>query len=225
VLIIALVFSAGLAWDWLALAAVLLGGVHVLDRIGVRLIGLYAVVGSLVWLAFLKAGVHPTVAGVVLGLMTPTVAAPGEAESPLVRLEHGLHLWVAFAIMPLFALANAGVVLSPAGLGDPVAVAVAAGLAVGKPVGILLLCGLAIRVRLSSLPDQVTWGMLAGGACLAGIGFTMALFLNGLAFPAAEFPASEAAGKLGTLAGSVVSAVVGAAVLWTALRRGRPSVV
>lgn len=225
VLIIALVFSAGLAWDWLALAAVLLGGVHVLNRIGVRLIGLYAVVGSLVWLAFLKAGVHPTVAGVMLGLMTPTVAAPGEAESPLVRLEHGLHLWVAFAIMPLFALANAGVVLSPAGLGDPVAVAVAAGLAVGKPVGILLLCGLAIRVRLSSLPDQVTWGMLAGGACLAGIGFTMALFLNGLAFPAAEFPAMEAAGKLGTLAGSVVSAVVGAAVLWTALRRLRPSVV
>jgi NhaA family Na+:H+ antiporter len=186
---------------------------------------LYAVVGFFIWLAFLNGGVHPTVAGVVLGLMTPSAAARGEAESPLERLEHGLHLWVAFVIIPLFALANAGVVLSPAGLGDPVALAVAAGLAVGKPVGILLACGLAIRVGAASLPDRVTWGMLAGAACMAGIGFTMALFLNGLAFPASAFAESAAAGKLGTLAGSLVGAVLGAAVLWRALRRARAAVV
>lgn len=225
VLIIALVFSAALAWHWLGLAAVLLAVTYGLNRIGVRLIGLYAVVGAVIWLAFLKAGVHPTVAGVALGLMTPSSPARGETESPLERLEHGLHLWVAFGIMPLFALANAGVALSPAGLGDPVALAVAVGLAVGKPVGILLLCALAIRAGVASLPDRVTWGMLTGAACLAGIGFTMALFLNGLAFPAAEFPGAQEAGKLGTLAGSLVSAVLGAALLWWALRRARPAVV
>jgi len=223
VLIIALVFSESLAWDWMAMAVAVLGVVYGLNRIGVQPIGLYAVVGTVVWLSFLKAGVHPTVAGVVLGLMTPTGAAPGGSESPLERLEHGLHLWVAFVIMPLFALANAGVAVSAAGLGEPVAIAVATGLAVGKPLGILLLSVLAIRTGVSRLPDGVTWGMLAGGACLAGIGFTMALFLNGLAFPGGEFADSEAAGKLGTLAGSLVSAVLGAVVLRAALRVRRPA--
>jgi Na+:H+ antiporter, NhaA family len=209
-------------------------------------------------LAFLQSGVHPTVAGVLLGLLTPAGAWVGqktladvllaawqrasregtessgarahvertqfaarEAVSPLQRLDDGLHPWVAFVIMPLFALANAGVVLSPSSLGEPVAVAIAAGLAIGKPVGILLLCGLAVRLRVTSLPDGVTWGMLAGGACLAGIGFTMALFLNTLAFPVAHFPADEAAGKIGTLAGSVVSAALGSMVLASALRHTR----
>lgn len=135
------------------------------------------------------------------------------------RLEDGLHLWVAFGIMPVFALANAGVVLSPSSLGEPVAIAVAAGLATGKPIGIMVLCLLAVRSRVTSLPEGVTWGMLAGGACLAGIGFTMALFLTALAFPVADFPVNEAAGKIGTLAGSLVSAVLGAVVLSSALRR------
>jgi NhaA family Na+:H+ antiporter len=92
-------------------------------------------------------------------------------------------------------------------------------LALGKPVGILLLCGLAVRLRVTSLPEGVTWGMLVGGACLAGIGFTMALTLNALAFPLPEYAASETAGKIGTLAGSVVSAALGAVVLSSALRR------
>jgi NhaA family Na+:H+ antiporter len=148
-----------------------------------------------------------------------TAFAAREAASPLQRLEDGLHPWVAFVIMPLFALANAGVVLSPSRLTEPVAVAVAAALVIGKPVGILLLCALAVRLRVTSLPDGVTWGMLAGGACLAGIGFTMALFLNTLAFPVTDFPADEAAGKIGTLAGSVVSAALGSLVLASALRR------
>ena len=148
-----------------------------------------------------------------------TEFAAREAVSPLQRLEDGLHPWVAFVIMPLFAFANAGVLLSPSSLREPVAVAAAAGLVIGKPVGILLLCGLAVRARLTSLPDGVTWGMLTGGACLAGIGFTMALFLNALAFPVAQFPAEEAAGKIGTLVGSIVSAVLGSVVLASALRR------
>lgn len=142
-----------------------------------------------------------------------------EAVSPLQRLEDGLHPWVAFTIMPLFALANAGVAVSASSLGDPVAMAVAAGLVLGKPVGIVLCCVLAVRLRITSLPDGVTWGMLTGGACLAGIGFTMALFLNALAFPVADFAAAEAAGKIGALTGSVVSAVLGSAVLSFAFRR------
>jgi NhaA family Na+:H+ antiporter len=256
VLIIAFVFTETIAWIWLAGAAGGFAVVYAFHRIGVRSIGVYTFVGAGIWLAFLQSGVHPTVAGVLLGILTPAEAWVGresladvlqaawrratdddgeprvtsadagptrfaarEAVSPLERLESGLHPWVAFVIMPLFAHANAGVALRLSGLGDPVAIAVAAGLAVGKPVGIMLLCVVAIRLRVTRLPEGVTWGMLAGGACLAGIGFTMALFLNALAFPVGEFAALESAGKIGTLAGSVISAALGAVVLWSAIRR------
>jgi NhaA family Na+:H+ antiporter len=259
VLIIAFVFTETLAWGWLGLAAGAFGIVYVFHLVGVRSVGVYALIGAFIWLAFLRSGVHPTVAGVLLGLLTPAHAwigqktftdalkaawqhasreddepehapadagltqfAAREAVSPLQRLEDGLHLWVAFGIMPLFALANAGVALSPSSLGEPVALAVATALTLGKPIGIVLSCLLAVRLRVTSLPEGVTWGMLTGGACLAGIGFTMALFLNGLAFPVAGFPLHEAAGKIGTLAGSSVSAVVGAIVLSAALRRSMP---
>jgi NhaA family Na+:H+ antiporter len=256
VLIIAFVFTDAIAWAWLGWAAGAFGLVYAFHRIGARSVGAYVALGAFIWLAFLNSGVHPTVAGVLLGLLTPAHAwigqqsfadalkaawqraggddsdshttsaeagrtqfAAREAVSPLQRLEDGLHPWVAFVIMPVFALANAGVSLRPSSLAEPVAVAVAVALAAGKPVGILVLCVLAVRLRIAGLPDGVTWGMLAGGACLAGMGFTMALFLNTLAFPVAEFAASEAAGKIGTLAGSAVSAVLGAAVLSSALRR------
>jgi len=138
--------------------------------------------------------------------------------SPLHRVEIGLHPWVAFIIMPVFALANAGVPLDVSGLTNPVAVAIAVGLAVGKPVGIVLFCFLAIRFGLTALPAGVSWLMLVGGACLAGIGFTMALFINGLAFPIAEFPAKEAAGKIGTLLGSLVGAILGGGILVLSFR-------
>jgi len=256
VLVIAFVFTEAIAWSWLAWAAGAFALVHVFHRIGIRPIGVYVLLGVFIWLAFLNAGVHPTVAGVLLGLLTPahpwlgrtvfadvlnatwdgaslptaselpapadvarTQFAARETISPLLRLEHGLHPWVAFVIMPLFALANAGVAFNPSSIGEPIARAVAASLAFGKPIGILLFCALAVRLRVTSLPDNVSWGMVAGGACLAGIGFTMALFLNALAFPVDQFSAYEAAGKIGTLAGSVVSAIVGGIVLSSALRR------
>ena len=237
VLIIAFVFTEALSWRWLGLAAAAFGVVYAFHHIGVRSVGVYVIVGAFIWLAFLQSGVHPTVAGVLLGLMTPAHAWIGqetfadalkadagrariavrEVVSPLERLEQGLHPWVAFAVMPVFALANAGVALSASSLDEPVALAVAAGLAVGKPTGIMAMCLFAVHSKISRLPDGVTWGMLAGGACLAGIGFTMALFLNSLAFPAAAFPASEQAGKIGTLAGSLTSGVLGAVVLTIAL--------
>jgi NhaA family Na+:H+ antiporter len=254
VLIIALVFTEALAWSWLGVAAALFGAVYALQRAGVRAVAVYVAVGVVIWLAFYKSGVHPTVAGVLLGLLTPAEAwlgretftdvlkaawqraeatnpheartevgrarfAAREALSPLQRLEDGLHPWVAYVVMPVFALANAAVVLSLSSLGEPAAIAVASGLVVGKPTGILLMCGLAVWTGVTRLPDNVTWGMLAGGACLAGIGFTMALFINALSFPAADFPVLEAAGKIGTLTGSLLSALAGAVVLTLALRR------
>ena len=267
VLIIAFVFTETIAWAWLGVAAVGFALCYVFNRAGVRAVTIYLFVGVVIWLAFLESGVHPTVAGVLLGVMTPATAWVGtktfamvlrdswrqvsgddkavradggdadpeldveritfaarETVSPLVRLELALHPWVAFVIMPLFALANAGVALDISGLADPIALAVAAGLALGKPIGIVGMSLLAVRAGITRLPEGVTWSMMAAGGCLAGIGFTMALFINALAFPAADFPAMEAAGKIGTLTGSLVSAVTGAALLALALR-ARPPVV
>jgi NhaA family Na+:H+ antiporter len=213
----------------------------------VRTVAVYVIVGTVVWLGFLKSGVHPTVAGVLLGLLTPTSAwfgrqtllqtiegivpllrqpphgdavdpeedaarlayAARESVSPLDRLETSLHPWVAFGIMPVFALANAGVAIEPAALADPVALAVAAGLVVGKPVGIVLFSWLAVRAGLARLPDGVDWKVLIGAGCLAGIGFTMSLFIAGLALDGTLL----GAGKVGTLAGSAVSAALGSVLL------------
>jgi len=254
VLIIALVFTHDLAWNWLIVVGGCVGLIYILNRSGVRSVTVYVMVGVVIWLAVYKSGIHPTVAGVLLGLLTPASAwigdkrffaivgelwdrlkghelkpdrqddlnalqfAAREALSPLHRLETALHTWVAFVIMPLFALANAGVPLEVSGIGNPVALAVAAGLAIGKPVGIMLFCLLAVRLGIAKLPDGVSWWLLLGGACLAGVGFTMALFINGLAFPSSEFPEMESAGKLGTLLGSVISAVLGAGVILLVVR-------
>jgi NhaA family Na+:H+ antiporter len=139
--------------------------------------------------------------------------AAREGQSPLERLEHALHPWVSFGIMPLFALANAGVVVQWADLFDPVAVAVMLGLCVGKPLGIALACALAVGLGLVRLPRDVSWGAIIGGGFLAGIGFTMALFIAGLALEEAALDAA----KIGVLVGSVISAVVGAVVLLVVL--------
>lgn len=260
VLVIAFGYTAALAWNWLAVAVLGLVVTSGLNRLGVRSVGVYVLCGVVIWLAVYKSGIHPTVAGVLLGLLTPANAWVGdttfrtvvgrlwerlrggapqddrrhadldqlqfaarEAVSPLQRLENELHPWVSFVIMPVFALANAGVALEVSGLVEPVAFASAAGLVLGKPVGILLFCWLAVALGLAALPDGVTWRMLVGGACLAGIGFTMALFINGLAFPVAVFPTKEAAGKLGVLLGSLVSALLGVGILLWALGGHAPA--
>ncbi|MDB5313888.1 MAG: nhaA [Gemmataceae bacterium] len=251
VLVIAVFYSTGLHPFMLLLA---LGGLclaAILTELGVRSTRVYVLVGVGVWLAVYQSGVHPTVAGVLLGLLTPsgtwvsraalrlalTDVAAGlrddgadevgaedlrllsfaarESVSPLDRLETQLHPWVGFVVMPLFALANAGVEVTPAALTDPVAVAVALGLFLGKPVGIVLTSWLAVRLGLAELPRGVTWGMMVGGGALAGIGFTMSLFVAGLALD----PEHLAAGKVGTLTGSVCGAAVGVVILAVALRR------
>jgi NhaA family Na+:H+ antiporter len=238
--------------DEINLTALVLGFVGVaavagLARAGLRSVPVYTVIGVLVWLAFHESGVHATIAGVILGLMTParsyigrTAFAPfleraseilqggewksephraqrvlqfkraaRETVSPLEILEHQLHPWVGFAIMPVFALANAGVVFHASDLVDPVATAVMAGLVVGKPLGIVLFSWLAVRLVLKRLPEGVGWGALAGGGCLAGIGFTMALFIAGLALDESTLDAA----KVGVLAASAISAALGMTLL------------
>jgi NhaA family Na+:H+ antiporter len=249
VLVIAAFYGTHLDGWMLVLAGAGLAVVYALKRLGARSTWVYVPVGVCVWLAVYKSGVHPTVAGVVLGLMTPTdewvrrhalrlaltdllgQMAEGEGEvgnhdlqllafaaresvSPVERLETALHPWVGFIVMPLFALANAGVVLGIGTLFDRVAVAVSLGLLVGKPVGVVLFSWVAVRLGAAKLPDGVRWGEVLGGGFLAGIGFTMSLFMAGLALEGEHL----AAGKLGTLVGSVVSALVGAAIL-----RSRPA--
>jgi NhaA family Na+:H+ antiporter len=254
VVVIAAFYSTGLNWTMLALAAAGFALVYALNRAGVRAITIYVFAGAGIWLAVYKSGVHPTVAGVMLGLLTPPrewvhrealrlslvdlvariedtnsdpdaselqmmAFAAKESVSPLERLETGLHPWVGFVIMPLFALANAGVQIDTSAITESVSVATALALFLGKPVGIVLFSALAVRLGVAELPQGVTWPMLLGGGFLAGIGFTMSLFVAGLAFPEAEHPRLLTDAKLGILLGSLCSAVAGAALLLVTLRR------
>lgn len=251
ILLIAIFYSKDISWLALGLAAAGIATTYGINRVGVRQVSVYVVVGAGVWLAVLKSGVHPTVAGVVLGFMTPATAWVGTAgfpnvltqvlarlvkgvkgsddsspkqrhralsqlaatarggTSPLERLEFALHPWVAFLIMPLFALANAGVRMEVASLASPVALAVAAGLVLGKPIGIVLFGWIATKLGVASLPREVNWMIMLGGGCLAGIGFTMSIFIGSLALEGDLLDE----GKIGTLAGSAISAILGCALL------------
>ena len=175
-------------------------------------------VGLVLWVFVLKSGVHATLAGVALALAIPFEAKPGDG-SPLTRLEHELAPWVAFGILPVFGFANAG--LSFAGLSfssilEPVPLAIAAGLFFGKQIGVFATAALVIRAGWADLPANADWITLWGTSILAGIGFTMSLFIGTLAFGESDL---EAVMRLGVLAGSALSAVVGAAVLAIPKRR------
>ena len=146
-------------------------------------------------------------------------AAAQETISPLDRLETALHPWVAFVIMPLFALANAGVRVDLAALANPVSMATASGLALGKPLGIVTFSALAVKLGWARLPEGVNWKMLTGAGCLAGIGFTMSLFIAGLALGDEVMES----GKIGALVGSAISAAVGCTLLWWVLRKESPA--
>jgi NhaA family Na+:H+ antiporter len=239
VVVIAIAYTERISWLALLLAALGMGLLVFCRWVGVRRVLVYTLLGVGIWAAFLGSGVHPTVAGVLLGLLTPArpwlgdtvpldvVAdlfrrlggeqpaggkqhARQELISPLERLESELHPWVAFGIMPLFALANAGVAVEWAALANPVALAVAAGLIVGKPLGIVLFSRLAVWSGLARLPEEISGKVLVGAGCLAGIGFTMSLFIAGLALRESGLEAA----KVGILAGSTVSAALGFGLLW-----------
>ncbi len=214
VVVIALFYAAGVEPQWLAIAAAALALCVLLPRFGVRSYGVYFLIGAVVWYATLRSGVHATIGGVLLGLLTPARPLPGAEHAPVDELIHRLHPWVAFAIMPLFALCNAGVALDASSLGDAqaqrVAIAVMLGLLVGKPLGITLFAWLAVRLGVAELPSRVSWSQILGAGTLAGIGFTVALFIAALAF---EEPRFVAGAKVGILAASLLATVLGAALL------------
>lgn len=231
-----------LVWGLLGIAFIV-----VLARLGVRSIPIYTVAGAGVWYCFCESGIHATIAGVMLALLTPIrpwisanrlgaivertreflsgidgaeaphrrevlrtmEIAARETSSPLERLEDKLHPWVSFAIMPIFALANAGVAIRIESLSQGIVWAVIAGLVAGKPLGILAFTWVTVRLKLGRLPTGVSWPLMMAGAVLAGIGFTMSLFIGGLALDDELLKAA----KVGILLGSAISAVAGMILL------------
>ena len=249
--VIAVFYSAGLSAIWLAAGVAGLVAILLLQRIRVRLLVPYAGLAALVWVAAFEGGVHPTIAGVALGFLTPAVAfhprgetgaAIGdrlseiarssdeevseatllhtaelarEAVSPLARMEDQLHPWSAYLILPVFALANAGVPISLGGIGDalssPVGLGIVVGLVVGAPLGGLLLARLSVRVGAGRVPDGLDWPAIGAVSPLKGIGFTVAIFISVLAFD--EVALQEQA-KLAILIASAAAALIGLAALF-----------
>lgn len=217
IVIIALFYSGDLAVSSLLVAAVALVIGVVMNRMGVTRTSSYILLGIVLWIAVLKSGVHATLAGVLIAFCVPMRDQQG--QSPLRTLEHDLHGPVAFAVLPLFAFANAGLSLggmSVADLAHPVTLGVILGLLVGKPLGILAFVGIAVALRFVQLPNNVSWLQIVGVAFACGIGFTMSLFIAGLAFEhgSGDYFSGD---RLGILLGSILSALVAYALLHLSL--------
>jgi NhaA family Na+:H+ antiporter len=258
ILVIAVFYTADLNLEALSIAALIFGAMVAMSRAGVRSVDAYVAVGAALWLAVFESGIHATLAGVALGLLTPArpfygplgfvAAAEGlvarfrqgqetgnadeqqsalaqledlshGTESPLDRLERRLHPWVSYGIVPLFALANAGVAIDSGTIGDAiessVSQGVALGLLLGKPVGIVLFTFVAVKLRLGDLPNGARWSHILGVGLLGGIGFTVSLLITGLAF---EEGALVDEAKLGVLAASALAGAIGFVYLWLVSR-------
>jgi len=242
IIVVAIGYGDALSWSALALAGLGLACVVILARVGVRSMAMYSIAGALTWLAVDSSGIHPPLAGVALGLLTPARGwvsdnrlrailnrvlehpvhtqpanaaeeqdlrrarvATREAQSPVERLEILLHPWVAFVVLPVFALANAGVTISSQDFDASVATAIVAGLVLGKPLGVMSFSFLAVRIGVATKPSSLDWGLIAAGGALTGIGFTMAVFIAELAFDDSLLKSA----KLGILAASIASAAIG----------------
>ncbi|HPF13545.1 MAG: Na+/H+ antiporter NhaA [Planctomycetes bacterium] len=253
--VIAFFFAESISPLWLGGSVTGIVLILILQRVGVRRVGVYVLVGVALWLCTLKSGLHPTIAGVILGLLTPArpwlsraavsqlvtdaqtaleesdrnqnaptavldplALGAKEAISPLERLEHSLHPYVGFLIMPIFALANSGVPISMEQLSHPLSLSIAGSLLVGKPLGICFAAWLAVRFGGSSLPKGVNWKAMLGAGVLCGTGFTMSLFIASFSF---EGPTVDAA-RTGVLLGSAASLVLGMALLAWTLKRPAP---
>jgi len=252
IIVIAVFFSAGISLAWLGAAVALTLAVVLLQRLGVRHLSAYVILAALLWIAVFESGVHATIAGVVLGFLTPALAfhprrqtgdvigtqlseiardpddevsevvmletsrLAREAVSPLTRLEEQLHPWSAYAVLPLFALANAGVVVSLSGLGDAVTgqvgLGILLGLVVGAPIGGFLFARGLVRATPTRLPEGLDWPTIAGVAPLKGIGFTVAIFMAVLAFDGNVELQEEA--KLAILVASALAGLIGLGMLW-----------
>ena len=223
ILIIAVFYTADLSVEALMLGSVGFAGLIALNRSGVKSITPYALIGLFIWVCVLKSGVHATLAGVLTALAIPIKGAQEGDQSPLHHLEHSLHPWVAFAVLPLFAFANAGVSLSAIELSDLVDVVplgIALGLFFGNQIAIFSLSFIFVKLGLARLPDNVRWIQIYGVGCLAGIGFTMSLFIGTLAFSDPELTNQV---RLGVLMGSFASAILGYSVLRIASSKLNPA--
>ena len=227
IVVIAVFYSSGISVGGLAVAAAGIVFILLMQKVGLRSPWSYVLPGLVTWAGVYASGVHPTIAGVVIGLCTPVRPSPTvagrDAPSPVERLQRALHGWVAFAIMPLFALANAGVTFGNARLGGngaTVLLGVVVGLVVGKPVGVMCFSWLAVRAGAAALPSGMKWSSVLVVGLVAGIGFTMALFIATLAFPPG--PLIDVA-KLAILLASLIAGVIGLAAGRLLLRSTMPS--
>lgn len=218
IIIIALFYTAELSLAYLLGAVVCLAVLAVLNRSGQTRLWPYLLIGAFLWFFVFKSGLHATIAGVLTALTIPLRTRTPEQASPLKRLEHGLHPWVAFAILPLFAFANAGVDLQGLSLDlllEPLPLGIAGGLFIGKQIGIFGSCWLMIKLGWARMPFNAGWVSLYGMSILCGVGFTMSLFIGGLAF---DTPLYLNEVRLGILTGSLISSLVGLTVLALAPR-------
>ncbi|NJO22607.1 MAG: Na+/H+ antiporter NhaA [Sphingomonadales bacterium] len=225
IIIIAMFYTSDLSLLSLGLAAIGICVLAALNASGVTRVAPYALAGIFIWVCVLKSGVHATLAGVVVALAIPLHGTDETGASPLERLEHDLAPWVLFAVMPLFAFANAGVSLSGMSLGslfEPIPLGVALGLLVGKTAGIFGAVWAADRWQIAPRPEGATWDQVLGVAMLGGIGFTMSLFIGMLAFPDPDYAAPL---RLGVLIGSLLAAIGGYLLLRFGLPGNRDNAV
>ncbi len=209
IVIIAIFYTEKISMTSLGISLVCILVLFIFNRRGVEERSMYIFVGVIMWMALLKSGVHATLSGVILAMFIPLHSKENPGRSPSGELEHELHAMVAFFALPIFAFANAGLNLSGVGLAQvfhSVPLGVTAGLFIGKQVGIFSLCWLSIKLKLAELPRGMTLSMLYGGAILCGVGFTMSLFIGGLAFDGIEKSFDE---RLGVILGSFISGLVG----------------
>jgi len=221
VLVIAFFYTAQISWLSLGVATLFFTALVAANRTGARHPSVYAVLGVGLWLAFWQSGIHATVAGVLLAVTIPARQSEANKESLMLRFEHGLLPWNKWLIMPVFALANAGVILgadAARSLTNPISLGVICGLVFGKPIGIVLFSWLATRSRLAAMLDGVSWRQVIGVGMLGGIGFTMSFFIANLAF--GDSPALETA-KVAILVASIASALAGVVVLVKGGQRSR----
>ena len=217
ILVIAFFYTNNIKGEGLALASLALGLATLLRYSGVRSYLIYTLIGTVVWVGFLYSGIHATIAGVALGLLTPT-SFPTEkgsqvSYSPLEDLVHIIHPWVSFGIMPIFAFANAGVDLRGIDffevITNPISIGVIFGLLLGKPLGVFTVSYILAKFKVVTLPKGVHWGQIIGVGFLAGIGFTMSLFISSLALPTEL----EIYSKTGIIVGSIICGIIGAIII------------
>ena len=215
IVIIAVFYTSELSTNALTISMLGFAAAVALNRMGVQRTAPYLLVGIVMWVFVLKSGVHATLAGVLIALTIPLKSKDGD-DALLYKMEHGLHPWVAFLILPVFAFANAGVNFTGIGIDDllqPLTLGIAVGLFLGKQIGVFLATWIGVKSGIARLPENVTWRHVYGVACLTGVGFTMSLFIGSLAFGAAD---EMNAVRLGVVLGSVLSGLFGYVLLKSA---------